>query len=1855
MKLRRCGYLPLGDAMADATIVPHKQRNDGLGHWHPAQRPQGRDSQDYSHGQDEQRIQVPLHSVIGADIGLDSSVQEAGLPSGITAGHELTAQTAPEDDHSESQVSDGACLHQETLHDTDIDFPVHEDGIQTPERKDVGDIIKQGNHEDSKFSSEDVVDVPGEDFGSPGIPRDEIDEGQDRSQESAAAFQPDLPWNIDNQAATTISDTESSFGKGLGMDRFQRTNSFPDVPPLPQPSMLPHSLPHTQVETIMEVFEKEEALANGFDESFSSKPTVRNLLLDTSDDHTEEVQNHFFPSSSALQEGHMPSLPDEEARFEEGLPLMHNFGQEDVSQGMYQEPVPQEGPRYPTQYAEEHFFDKPLASVSKDEDLFQPPVFDRKTTNQVLNSLQYSLHNETHDDPQIFDEMSPPGGMTGDGNDVSSNTASSQVPSGNHSNSQELSHTGEDLAALWQAALDDDELLDDDGEADPSSLFDDDEGFLEDDQNSGLTQSVSSPSSQLVYSLGGSIQGLSDAQSTNNSKDLSMSNRYNPSTVPQQQHQNSRGYQPSQGHSAMKQQPIQTTNGLNNPFSAPTRPGTTERQQLSYGYATSSSRPQMPSSAQSFADKNKGGYTSPYDLPMDLSRPKKRNLTQQLRPSSSTSTIPDRPPAPPRSSSMFAGVTPVVESQPPAPTTLPKQPNALSSVPHLGTAISVQKTKANAGSFFEELPSVKPRPILATARTHTANAPQVPPAPLPSVPKESQQSYARQRPASSSSNNHPGYGVVPPGPISPYTNVPHQGPAGPAIPSPNARHSPAPVPSSSVPPSRTRYAASPAGGARAPPSATFPFQPRTSSPLAQYHIRPRASSNVTHADDMSGAGSISSLQEPTEGHSKVLDAPSSVLHSSQPQIEPSEYIASHWASNDSRSLPDSSLSNHFFPPAHPATRYGPTSSLSTPSHAVDAPGPRHLRSSEHSGFEGQYTTSPPPDFAPPRRSQTQSPGAATIKQTLPSMTKEVYQRPASVNDRSLPQPALVTPVTSSHGTQAFRGLSQISEYITPTDGRENDPLERWKGCPLFAFGFGGTVVTSFPKKVQRYGAKHSTPLIKCSPGEVKIQPRNNFIFDSKFAGFPGPLKAKGKKKEVLDWLQRQIQQLEQNHGQIVATGIPPDPRTRSEEKILLWKIMNVLVEHDGVTEGKPTAEKAIRLILSPELVEDITRDKPVYSNSHLLGISGASGSRTVPTSTEIGDIENMRRVLLRGERDKAVWHAVDRRLWAHAMLISSTMDKSIWKQVLQEFIRHEVKSVGNNTESLASLYQIFAGNWEESIDELVPPSARAGLQFVSKAAGTGPTKNALDGLDRWRETLTLALSNRTHGDGEALIALGRLLAGYGRVEAAHICFIFAKAPGTFGGSDDPQASVTLLGADHIQHPLDFSRDIDSILLTEVYEFACTILASSPSTTTSPHFQAYRLYHAMVLAEHGLRTDAQEYCNVITSAMKSTTKLSPYYHSLLFTSLDDLVNRLRQAPSANSASWMSKPSLDRVSGSFLSRVNQFIAGEESDADSAASGKGTDPAAGPFAGVTGDTPNISRSPSSTDLYSAAYPSAPPPVNPIASTSRYAPGGQYAAQGQYTPRSSFEQSYGTLQDYRGSLQNETLRPQPPAASRPSSSGHIYQQPPQQTTKSSYQPISQPSTYPIQQESYPTPPSIPETVPTAPPEELSPSLYGQEPFRHASNGRNQSPQGSPQPLGGLQEDDTQQTTSSLDKSAAPLFGPTQSIYQPPSYEYEASTTPGVQSSYEPPTTSLYEPPVNNSNNTDIQPDNSSPAEEKRSKKTFMDDDEDGFEARAAALLKQDKARKDREAEEAFRKAAEADGTLRISPYVVKEHLQFE
>jgi len=89
-------------------------------------------------------------------------------------------------------------------------------------------------------------------------------------------------------------------------------------------------------------------------------------------------------------------------------------------------------------------------------------------------------------------------------------------------------------------------------------------------------------------------------------------------------------------------------------------------------------------------------------------------------------------------------------------------------------------------------------------------------------------------------------------------------------------------------------------------------------------------------------------------------------------------------------------------------------------------------------------------------------------------------------------------------------------------------------------------------------------------------------------------------------------------------------------------------------------------------------------------------------------LDRVQSLLLSGKRREACHYALDQKMWAHAMIISSSMDKEVWKDVVNEFIRTElgvqmndpaaplvpasaVQGSGNGRESMRVLYSLFSG------------------------------------------------------------------------------------------------------------------------------------------------------------------------------------------------------------------------------------------------------------------------------------------------------------------------------------------------------------------------------------------------------------------------------------------------------------------------------------------------------------------------------------------------------------------------------------
>ncbi|KAF2397068.1 hypothetical protein EJ06DRAFT_551128 [Trichodelitschia bisporula] len=1098
----------------------------------------------------------------------------------------------------------------------------------------------------------------------------------------------------------------------------------------------------------------------------------------------------------------------------------------------------------------------------------------------------------------------------------------------------------------------------------------------------------------------------------------------------------------------------------------------------------------------------------------------------------------------------------------PAPTGVPPAKNRYSPVPPSGPAGS------SAPGAPHQYPTAPPAP----ARAATYNQyPSAPPAQVAAPPSQ----YA---PAPMGHDAKPLPSV--PGP---YAHAPPPAsPAEPPMASQN-RFAPPPPPRGPSPAGHTRYASEPQKA---------PWLPRTSSPLAYSATPPQP-----HHHGSSSLGAVETL--PQQDHTqnrppmdKATTFPVLPVHGGHPVLEP---VAEN-ETYDAMAPPRPQAPQHDMPrsTATPPPGRGSTSSQSS---QLSSP-----RRRGHYAPSAQATApTADPTFAPPRRSQTSSPG-----KVYKPLGFTATDRPASAHGPVQPLHSMAAP----NLMQAVAPQPAYHEMplVPPQDERMHDPLERWKGAPIFAWGIGGVVVTSFPKYIPRYSAGQLDPFMKPSQEEIKtttitdIMPLSDMV-----TKFPGPLK-KGKKKEVLAWLKSNIEEQEKNIKDMAfGAGLTVPANTLLDEKLLLWKAMALLTEHDGVLEGNPTVEQAVRDLIAVQTSEVIA--SPVATTQ----------PPALPEAFDPNAFGVLRNHLTKGDREQAVWHAVDQRLWAHALLIASTLQNTdIWKQVVQEFVRKEIRKAGDNTEPLAALYQVFAGNWEESIDELVSVSARAGFQMVA-VDGSGAQKDALAGLDKWRETLSLILNNRSPGDAQALVSLGKLLAGYGRMDAAYLCFIFARSAVSVSGADDPNAHFTLIGSDRASQGLDFGKDLESILLTEVYEYAMTL--GTPPAPPMPHLQAYKLYHAEVLAENGRRTEAMQYCDAIGTAITSKSNRSPYYTQSLMQWLDETMKRVSQAPNEASSSW--KPSMEKVSSSLWGKFNNFVAGEEPT---------------PSVRKPSDTPPVSQSPVNADLYGAYLSGAPPSSSaPPPTNSRYAPQVPFAPRGSlegsrpsYFPQA---QSAYPAQSYqsRASLESahSTYEPRQSTDSGPSSNS------PRRTA--SYNPLPGAAPYaPSQQRAV----SGPGLFPPGDGEGVTAGAsYVATPYMSAQITPQASSYQTPQPgFGGY---------------ALPEQGAQYGGYQPQASEArdEAGQANGEDfkrpslgdmqsSSYEPPSYTPYEP--------DDKPwdadEDDSPKESKPKKKMMEDDDDDAEFIRRAAQLKKDPPKApasssgSHEVDDIVKRAAEAD-----------------
>ncbi|KAJ6630820.1 Sec23-binding domain of Sec16-domain-containing protein [Mycena sp. CBHHK59/15] len=575
----------------------------------------------------------------------------------------------------------------------------------------------------------------------------------------------------------------------------------------------------------------------------------------------------------------------------------------------------------------------------------------------------------------------------------------------------------------------------------------------------------------------------------------------------------------------------------------------------------------------------------------------------------------------------------------------------------------------------------------------------------------------------------------------------------------------------------------------------------------------------------------------------------------------------------------------------------------------------------------------------------------------------------------------------------------------------NDLLGRTSSrAPVFSFGFGGKFLTCF------HGASINTgfdvALASRNSTGIHIRQLNKIIPQSALevssASFPGPLfsdpgtpttglvrttastQTKTKKTKLVKYLIDRAAEINQGIGYLHVGSVE---RRQAEGKLVLVKLLKILVENDGRLSGTPQIDTAVRAALVPKLdapngssidppgtspalgfssIADIQRplgDSPTISYPAIP----TSDSNELPIATSIlrpSALDKIQEFLVRGERRQAYHYALDERLWAHAMVIASSIDRDAWKETVNEFLRTElgandnhIATPTNGREGLRVAYSLYSGQGSASVQELVPQNilsrATGRLQLPPAPHMTPMTPNfaapavanniPTQSLAAWAETAVMMLSSPLNAEtSAALTALGDQLLSHQCVEAAHACYLLSPQTSPVGGIGNPTARVVLLGSRSPQVWPSFYKDSDPVIFTEILEFALSLAPPAKGQDAFyglPHLQAYRFIRAMALAELGELHLASRYCEAITASL---SRGSPYFTPALLDQLKALSDRIVGLDhSDKSGFWKSTPSLDTIGRFLEGRFTKLVTGDTDPATPTEElSKPVDPKAGPF---------------------------------------------------------------------------------------------------------------------------------------------------------------------------------------------------------------------------------------------------------------------------------------------------------------------
>ncbi|KAJ2060439.1 hypothetical protein GGI17_003726 [Coemansia sp. S146] len=578
------------------------------------------------------------------------------------------------------------------------------------------------------------------------------------------------------------------------------------------------------------------------------------------------------------------------------------------------------------------------------------------------------------------------------------------------------------------------------------------------------------------------------------------------------------------------------------------------------------------------------------------------------------------------------------------------------------------------------------------------------------------------------------------------------------------------------------------------------------------------------------------------------------------------------------------------------------------------------------------------------------------------LSQHAYRAASSLSGPALPPPPMVfdfqshsertstdmsfydrdAPLAAAATATANVAVADTGEYEQQLGAGVHDPLGRLSACrPVVSFGFGGRLVTMFPRQVQRFNIYDSGKASKVAAGILQVRqladyiPTDHFVHSTPLLTGETSRGALLKRRDVAvacakTWITSALQ-----------AGLV------SQEERVLCDVLVAVLSAFGAADVPQFEFSAALEALQPLIAEGARATNSASLADMPPPISHGSKEQ----------LDGLEGLLLKGKRMDAIDMACAQGLWTHALIIASCTGKQHWQSVVSAYTSSVLQS-GHST--LGIQYRMFSGLGADSLDEPRRRYASEALvnsdgEFVT-AADIGGAKARVNGHSEhaggdssshatadWARILSLILANRTPGDQAAILKLGDRLRDSGQALAAHICYVLTLQSKDVFLPESPEAQprAILLGTSEIvrsrtsnsafEMPLTryshFYRKSSAIFLTELYEvaFALKTAAASDvqlaSTSTGvpsgsgaaaagsgassaggarptvlmclPHLQAYKLHQAWWLVDCGQAALASRYCDSVLGILATLPQgvPVPFIHTSLVQELRNLRDRL----------------------------------------------------------------------------------------------------------------------------------------------------------------------------------------------------------------------------------------------------------------------------------------------------------------------------------------------------------------------------